>query len=154
MKLLILAACEKVLSDPQSGPSLIAIFNGMKVTTHTDAVVPRDALLPREWSIFSRWQLEPEEEGKNYTSSTEILWPDGTQFGRLDLVAEQPTADGMSFTGRLTGFPIGQNGKVRIIQTLKRDDGSVSGPFEMFLTVTVTNAGASSSTESASASTT
>jgi hypothetical protein len=146
MKLLILTACDKVLVDALGGgQSLIGIFEGVNVVL-TDAY-PSNASLQREWFIFSKWQLEPDEEGKNYTSLTEIFWPDGNKFGGLELVAAPPTKSGMSFIGRLLTFPFGQIGNLKVVQTLRSDGDLVFGPFEMSISVQSTIAQTSTAGE-------
>jgi hypothetical protein len=138
MKLLLLTACEKVLQDVQSGHSLISVFHGLTIQLPPEPEMPGNAVIPKEWAIFSKWELLPDEEGKNYASSVEIFWPDGTFFAKSIIAAAQPTQDGMAFIVRLPGFPIGQNGKLKIVQFLQSDDEQVFGPVELEVRVAVT----------------
>lgn len=139
VKLLVLTPCEKVLSDPFSGQSLIGVFHGLRVAlpVATDPPMPQDAVVPKDWAIFSKWQLEPHEENLDYSSQIEVFWPNGTPFVNARLQAMQPTKSGMAFINRLNGFPIGQNGALRITQSLLRGEEVVFGPVELQVDVLV-----------------
>ena len=138
MKPLIFTPCEKVLQDPQSGVSLIAIFQEIKIQiTHDAPELPRDAVIPREWLIYSRFDLDMDEEGEEFTAVTTILWPDGALFATQSLTATQPTQSGMSFVIKLMGFPMGQNGSVKIQQSVTKGGEIVCGPMETKIKVNV-----------------
>src|ERR1039458_6396967 len=120
MKLLILTPCEKVIQDVQSGNSLISVFHGIKIKLPpVDAGLPSDAVAPKDWAIFSKWGLLPEEEGRNYTSFVEVFWPDGRLLASQRLEAAQPTKHGMAFITNLRGFPVGQNGNIKVLCSLE-----------------------------------
>jgi hypothetical protein len=145
MKQLVVAPCQTVIQDPESGHSLISVFHGIKVRIPENAPdPPRDAVIPKEWSIFSKFALEPTEEGEDYALSTDIFWPDGTPFVSNTLAATQPTKKDLCFVVKLQGFPIGQSGIVRVDQTLKSRGKTVCGPInleiEMQLEKTITQA--------------
>lgn len=138
MRLLLTAPCQMALQDPEAGHSLIAIFHEIKINVSLDApAFPSEALLPKEWAVFSKFGLNTDEEGKDYTLTTEIFWPDGRPLMRHVLPAAQPTKDGMAFITRMQGFPMGQNGLVRITQILSSDGKTVLGPVESEIRVTV-----------------
>jgi hypothetical protein len=147
MKLLLLTACDKVLQDPQFGSSLISVFHGIKFQVPAGTELPKDAVVPKEWAIFSKWELLPEEENKNHVSVIEIFWPDGNAFIKYALKAAQPTKNGMAFINRMTGFPVGQDGKLKVIQSLECDGVVVGGPHELDLQVDVTYAPVESEAE-------
>jgi hypothetical protein len=135
MKILLLAACDRVIQDPQFGNSLISVFHGIKFQVPTGAEMPNDAVIPKEWAIFSKWELLPEDEDKPYTSAIKILWPNGTEFIQYRLAAAQPTKTGLAFINRLNGFPVGQAGKIKILQSLECDGAVVYGPEELDIQV-------------------
>jgi hypothetical protein len=93
--------------------------------------VPPNAVVPKEWAVFSKWGVDPDEEGKSYSSLIEMFWPDGTEFAKLQLEANQPTVHGMAFVHKFNGFPIGQHGILRILNTLFSDGTVVAGPIEV-----------------------
>ena len=68
---------------------------------------------------------------------TEMFWPNGAIFNTYDLAAVE-RHNGMAFNVRANGFPIGQNGKVRIKLTLLNGDEVVAEPFDVFVAVNVT----------------
>jgi hypothetical protein len=135
MKLLILTPCNNVLQDPQFGSSLISVFHGINFQVPPDTEVPSNAVIPKEWAVFSKWRLEPDEYGKEYTSRIEIYWPDGAEFTKASVVAQQPTKDGMAFINRMNGFPVGQDGEIRVLQFLESSGEVVYGPVETIIKV-------------------
>jgi hypothetical protein len=138
MKLLLVAPCQLALQDPTQGHSLIGVFHEIKIQIPSNAPeLPNNAIVPREWAIFSKFELDPDEEGKNYSMTTQFYWPDGSEFANQVLVAAQPTKNGMAFISRFQGFPMGQNGTLKVIATLRRDDEVVCGPTEVGIKVIV-----------------
>jgi hypothetical protein len=138
MKLLLAAPCQMSLQDAETGHSLIAVFHEIKIAVPIDTPeLPSNAIAPKEWGVFSKFGLTPDEEGKEYTLTTEIFWPDGNQLMHQELHAIQPTKNGMAFISRMQGFPMGQNGIVRVIQTLSSDGHIVLEPIEIEIGVVV-----------------
>jgi hypothetical protein len=135
MKLLVFTPCNSALQDPILGSSLIAIFHGITFKVPPGTELPSNAVIPKDWAIFSKWGLEPEEYGKEYTSKIEIYWPDGTEFVKASLVSQQPTRDGMAFISRMTGFPVGQDGEIRVVQLLESGGEIIYGPTELIIKV-------------------
>jgi hypothetical protein len=135
MKLLIYTACDRVLQDPVHGASLITVFHGLAFKVQEGIELPPNAVMPKEWAVFTKWGLEREEVGKQYVSKLEIYWPDGTEFIKFSLEALQPIRDGLMFISRITGFPVGQTGNLRILQTLESEGSIVFGPEELIIKV-------------------
>jgi hypothetical protein len=135
MKLLLHSACNNVLQDPQFGASLISVFHAIAFMVPEGQEFPANAVVPKEWAIFCKWSLLPEEYGKNYTCLHKLFWPDGTVFAEAKLEAVQPTKDGMAFVQRLNGFPVGQQGNLRIVQTIESDGVIVGGPDELLIAI-------------------
>lgn len=126
MKLLLVAPCNWVLSDPEVGHSLIGVFHDITVKLPPGTEIPDYALLPREWAIFSKWELAPEEQGRNFFLVTEVYWPDGTKLNEAKIKAPASIAGvpAISFIMRNQGFPFGQNGKLKIKLRVEEDDGA------------------------------
>jgi hypothetical protein len=138
MKLLLIAPCQIALQDPDQGHSLIAVFHEILIKIPADAPeLPAIAIIPKEWAIFSKFSLEPDEEGKDYSLNTSIFWPDGTLFVSQAILAAQPTKNGMAFITRLQGFPMGQNGLVKVSQTLTSEGNLVCENIEVEIKTTV-----------------
>ena len=94
-------------------------------------------MLPKEWAIFSKFGLEPSEEDKDYTLKTDIFWPDGKVLASHILDAMPPTKNGMAFIAKSQAFPMGQQGVVRIRESLTSEGKVVFGPIEMEVKVSV-----------------
>jgi hypothetical protein len=138
MKPLITVPCQIALNDPVSGHSLIGVFHEIKVQISGDLPeLPLNAMLPKEWAVFSKFGLTPEEEGREYSLKTDIYWPDGSLLLRNLLPAEKPTRNGMAFIVRLQAFPFGQPGMIRVVETLLSGDENVYGPIELEINVSV-----------------
>ena len=78
-----------------------------------------------------KFSLDPEEEGKDYTLKTDVFWPDGTIPTSHALDAKQPTKDGVAFIAKLQAFPMGQQGIVRINESLTSEGKVVFGPIKL-----------------------
>jgi hypothetical protein len=139
MKLLVIAPCDRIINDPTFGNSLIAVFHEIQIKLPPGSEVPASAMIPRDWSIFSKYYLDPEEEGKEYYSITKVFWPSGEKFAEISLLSANPK-NGMAFAVRLQGAPIGQNGKYRIEQSIhiNGNDEFIFGPVESYIAVNVT----------------
>lgn len=77
-KLIILAACEKVIIDRAQIPSLIGIFQGVNIQVTED--MPERAVTQMRWNIFTAWQHDLEELGVEFTQHMEVVTPRGEQF--------------------------------------------------------------------------
>ena len=137
MNLLLVTACDRVLDDTELGTTLVSIFHQIKIQVTANEEVPTNAVIPREWSIFTKFALDKDEEGREYSLDTSVFWPDGSLFAHMILDAKQPTQNGMAFKVRLTGFPIGQPGKLKIVQSINSGEDAKCGPFETDILVQV-----------------
>jgi hypothetical protein len=115
-KLVILAACERVIIDRVASlPSLINVFQRMNIRLQ-DAPLPDNAMSPMRWSIFTLWQHTPEERGIQYTQKLEIFSPIGTKFGDGTATFAVTEADDLQSKNNfdLFGLPINSEGFVKI----------------------------------------
>jgi hypothetical protein len=115
-KLILLVACEKVIIDQAQLPSLIGIFQTMKIQLQ-DAPLPENAISPTRWAIFSMWQHTPEETGIEYTQHIEILKPSGEKFGDGAITKfsiSQPEDLQSKNLIEVLGLPINDEGFVKI----------------------------------------
>ena len=79
MKLLLATPCNMVLEDAITGHCLIGIFYEIQVQIGSDvAEVSSNAMVPRDWALFVKFELDAEEEGKGYSLSSSFFFPDGT----------------------------------------------------------------------------
>jgi len=126
-------------AENQIGHTLIAVFHDFGVIVPAEAEVPPNALLPKEWAIFSKWQLtSPDEADQTYKLLLEVFWPDGSLLVKQDTIVSVTKKDVMAFITRNNGFPMGQNGIVRIVMSLYVGDKLAHDPVTLEVRVTVT----------------
>lgn len=141
MKLLLAAPCNWVSNDPEMGPSLIGVFHDIAVKVVAESEIPSNAVLPKEWAIYCKWELLPEEFGYQYFVVSEIYWPDGTLLSQSKIKSVVPAVNALAFILRNQGFPFGQSGKVKIRLWIEREhDGEIQivyEPIELFISVRI-----------------
>src|SRR5260370_11828094 len=112
LKPFICVPCEKVVIAKEGDvPSLIGIISRLTLTVPAETDIPRDAVAPREWVIFSVWDPEPGDEQREYVLCTQIVYPDQTQFGQVGKLKIPVAPKKRSqMLIQIQGFPIGQAG--------------------------------------------
>lgn len=137
MKLISFVTCSQVLNDPELGPTIVSALQTIGIAIQEGAPPPpTDAVMPKEWAVFTGWSLTDEEkvENKSYTQVIQFFWPDGKQFVMQRLTSSpQNGRDFLTFVVRLNGFPIGQVGKIGIQVSLEAEDKIVWGPESSFV---------------------
>jgi hypothetical protein len=123
--------CEKVILAKDDVPALIRLFSKLILTVPTSAEIPREAVVPRDWAVFSIWETEPGDERRNYMLCTQLLYPDKTQFAdtnrtKINIEPEKRA----QMTIQFQGFPIGQTGEYTIRTWLEENQREVFGPIE------------------------
>lgn len=140
LKPYVCVACEKVIIDqpiegdpPSQGvPSLIGLFNRIVLQISSDLPeIPKNAVAPKEWAIYSAWDNEPGDEQKEYFLCNQILYPDQSAFGPLirTPVNVQPKRRSQMIT-RVQGFPLGQPGFYTVRTWLEENNQMVGNPIE------------------------
>lgn len=115
-KLLVLAACERVLVDQVASlPSLINIFQRMNIQLQ-DAPLPENAVSPARWAIFALWQHTPEENGIEFTQRIEVLNPIGEKFAEAKTVFKIAEAEDLQSKNHIEmfGLPINNEGFIKV----------------------------------------
>jgi hypothetical protein len=122
-----------VITDKEAGygHSLIAVFHDLSIRVPESAEVPTNALLPKEWAIFSKWRIDPTEGGKKIKLICEAFWPNGDPLFRSELPAAQIIKNQTTFIIRNLGFPMGQNGIIRIVLSVFVEDELAHDPVEL-----------------------
>lgn len=136
LKPYVYVACEKVIIAQDSVASLIALFSKIILTIPAGTEVPRNAVAPKEWAVFSIWDPEPGDERRNYFLCTQVLYPDKTQFGEIaksKFNIEPSKRAQMSM--QIQGFPIGQTGEYKIRTWIEENDKRVSDPIQFGIEV-------------------
>jgi hypothetical protein len=124
----IYAICEKVIIDQNQTPSLISIFDKVSVTVPPNAPdLPANAVMPRDWTVYSSWFSDKEDDGKTVSVCTQILFPDKTQFGEIyKFPLKMEFGKRAQAITRMNGLPIGQTGFYSI-RTWLESDGKTIG---------------------------
>jgi hypothetical protein len=144
LKPYVCVACERVILEqaPEGSPpgtsgvpSLIGLFNRIiaivpPVGQETLKIAP-NAAVPKEWAVFSAWDVEPDDEERKYTVCTQIVYPDQTPFGAISKVPLkiEPRKRSQNIL-RVFGFPIGQAGFYKVQTWIEENEERVFGPIE------------------------
>src|SRR5215472_2286450 len=138
LKPYVCVACEKVILTKDNVASLITLFNKIVLTVPAGVEIPKNAVSPYQWAVFSIWDTESGDELKPYVLCTQILYPDGTQFAEIvkqDLVIEP--AKRAQMVAQFIGFPIGQVGDYTVLTWIELEGNKVFGPINFKLGVEV-----------------
>jgi hypothetical protein len=119
-------ACEKVIVDDSGVVSLICLFNGLSVAALSGGgEFPSNAVAPKEWAVFSSWDWDPADEGKDYVQVIQILYPDGKSFiDRQETKFRMNPGTKHQIKAPILGFPVGQTGMYMVRMWLE-DAGRV-----------------------------
>ena len=135
----VCVVCEKVIFAKDDVASLINLFNKMVMAVPEEAPeIPKNAVAPKEWAVFSSWNTELGDELKEYFLCTQVLYPDKSQFGdvaRLKMKIES----GKRFQAgvQILGFPVGQVGTYSVSTWVEENQGIVVNPIEFTFEVEI-----------------
>jgi hypothetical protein len=140
LKPYVCVACEKVLFDqkvedrPDSGntASLIGLFGKIVMSVSEGiADIPSNAVIPKEWAIYSAWEPESGDEHREYILCTQLFYPDKNPFGEVSKVAVKIEKNKRyQNIVRINGFPIGQIGSYVVRTWIEENNQTVCGPLE------------------------
>jgi len=123
LKPYVFAVCEKVVIDSNGVASLISLFNQIEAQIPSGAQpIPANAVVPMSWFIFTSWEHEPEDAGKEFTEIVQILYPDNSLFQEHPYKFK-PESGKTHYQVNLgvPGFPIGQEGAYQVKMRLEQD---------------------------------
>jgi hypothetical protein len=131
LKPYVCVVCEKVITAKDDVPSLINLFSKLIVTGPTEAQIPSNAVVPREWAVFSIWETEPGDEHRDYMLCTQVFYPDKSLFAeanktKINIEPEKRA----QMTIQFQGFPIGQVGEYTVRTWIEENQQQVYGPIE------------------------
>jgi hypothetical protein len=133
----ISVVCEKVITSADGQISLINLFDTMTVQLPPElGELPKDAVAPRDWAVFSKWDTEPGDELLQYVFCLQMLYPDERQFGeitRLNIKTELNKR--AQVTANVSGFPVGQAGTFKVRNWLEVNGKPVVEAVEIKLEV-------------------
>lgn len=132
LKPVLCVVCEKVLVTKEEVASLIGLFSKIFLQYPPETQIPKDAVTPKEWCVFSSWDPEPIDEQAEYIVCTEFLYPDQSRFGELirTKVDVQPNKRSQVVVG-LNGFPVGQFGEYTIRTWVEKNQQLAVPPIEI-----------------------
>lgn len=122
MKFLALCTCERVIIDKQGAHSLINLMLNAELQTSPEQV-PRNAVAPTQWFIYTMWTPSAEDVGKRFEQVYQVYWPDGEKFTENRMEFTQPDESVQQVTFGFYGLPVGQAGKLRIVTWLDQEGG-------------------------------
>jgi len=136
--LLIFAPCEKIIIDKAGSFSLIGLMESISVSSPAGAVIPQDAVGPKEWAVFCQWQMREGESTRPFSQVLQILWPDQREFKKA--IVQLPLEDSKfkQIHINIMGLPVGQQGKLTLNLWLELDSNRVTDIF--FKTVDIAHA--------------
>lgn len=133
MRFQALCTCEKVIVDKREVHSLINLIQNVEIETSAD--IPKNAVGPNQWCIYTMWVPSAEDVGRKFEQVYQVYWPDGEKFYESRFEFTQSNEDIQQITFGLTGFPVGQSGRLRIITWLDRDGHRISEILETVINV-------------------
>jgi hypothetical protein len=120
-KPLLFVGCEKIILDAQGTATLVGVLQTLTVALPPNVVVPKDAISPKEWGVFTMWTLTPEDSGVQFTQVIEMEWPDGRIFKKAEVPFKPEKGAVQQTSASIIGFPIGQTGTLKLKTWLERD---------------------------------
>lgn len=139
LKPYVCVACEKVILTADNVASLISLFNKIAVVVPNETDIPKNAIAPKEWAIFSIWDTEPGDELKDCTFCSQMFYPDQTQFGEVHRVKMKIELNKRSQVNlQIAGFPIGQMGQYTVRTWIEENQRVVVDPIEFKIELEIT----------------
>jgi hypothetical protein len=132
-----LVACEKVIIDKEGAHSLVNVLLNASIKLQElqagqeprDINVPKNAVAPTQWWIYTLWEPLPKDVGQSFVQVYEVYWPDGEKLvlppNRLQLPFVQQNEKFNQTSFYIGGFPVGQEGKIRIATWLESETGQI-----------------------------
>jgi hypothetical protein len=134
LKFVMCVACEKVIfSNETLNASLINLFTKMRISIPEEAPdIPPNAVVPKEWAVFSSWDTEPGDELKQYFLCVQTFYPDKTPSGaiarsRINIERGKRA----QINTQILGFPIGQSGAYTVRTWIEEGQAVVNEPIEI-----------------------
>lgn len=98
--------------DDKGNASLIVLLMNIGVQVPKEGI-PRNAVAPREWAVFTLWQQAAQDDvKKTFHQVVQLILPDGTEFIKQGV--EFKMEEGKVHQNRITvqGMPVGQAGQL------------------------------------------
>jgi hypothetical protein len=140
-KLLLYAACEKVIIDEQRNASLVNVILGLEAAQiqGTREAIPKNAIAPRPWTIFALWKPDAGDAGKEFTQFVQIMLPDGSEFKKVEVSFKMAESTAHQNKIEIMGFPVGQVGDILLNAWLESDRKRVGDIYSWAITISHPN---------------
>ncbi len=114
-RLILFAACEKVIFDTSGPASLVSIFQRMNFPVQ-QVPLPDKAISPNQWSIFALWETKPEEFRQDFCQTIRIYAPDGSLWTEQSTTWRNEQSDDLQVKVSLlvAGMPVWSEGYVQV----------------------------------------
>jgi hypothetical protein len=134
-RLAVFTICEKVIIDDAGMASLICLFTDIGAAVPPLTEMPPNAVAPKEWAIFSAWEWEDGDEGKEYSLFFEVRYPDGKTFaeGKATFVMQKDKRNQVKIP--FVGIPVAQQGKCTVRIRLKHGDSLIIEPAPVYIKI-------------------
>lgn len=132
LKPYVCVACEKVIVAKDQVASLIGLFSKLIVPVPSSTNdIPKDAVAPISWVVFSTWDTETGDENRQYSLCTQIVYPDGSPFGE-PMKHNIPVEAGKraQMIVEIHGMPIGQAGNYTVRTWIEENRQKLGEPIE------------------------
>jgi len=154
MKCRALLACDKIIVDKQGAHSLINVMAHAIVWAQQqlpgqepqDIPIPPNAVSPQQWWIYTFWTMSPAEDGQSFEQVYQVYWPNGEKLMENRLPFKQQGDKPQQTTYFIGGFPVGQEGAVKIVTWLDSHGTRVSDIEETVVFVSHKNPALASAT--------
>ena len=135
----VCVACEKVILTGDGLASLIGLFSKITIIVPGGTEIPKNAVAPKEWAVFSAWDTDPGDGLKEYTFCMQMLYPDQSQFGEVVKNKMKIELNKRSQVNmQIIGFPIGQVGQYTVRTWIEENQQRVFGPIEFKIELEMT----------------
>jgi len=136
MRFLALCPCDRVIFDRNGTLSLITIMENFDLSVQTASGekvdIPPTTVVPRDWSIYGRWEASESDDGMTFEQVFEIYWPNGDKFveSRMTMQTIRKEDPTQQTALQLMGFPVGQVGRIKIVTWIEHDKQRMIDPIE------------------------
>jgi hypothetical protein len=92
-----------------------------------EAPLPERAIVPNQWCVFTLWENNPLEVGREFVQVVRVIAPDGSLFLENEMPFRIVSADDIQIRLRLQiqSMPVWQEGKVEVKVFLKESENEV-----------------------------
>jgi len=109
-RLLLLAACEQVITDLNNTVSLMKLLQEITAQVPAGVTPPPNAGSLMQWSIVSIFEREAADDGKTFEQYTAFISSSGDILFQTPIQVFEMKADQHRITNQINGFPIGRVG--------------------------------------------